>query len=128
MNAPAPDPERFTLAEWALLVGMVTTVVGALYAIWRIVLKPFLIFSARRLGKAAFRNEIDQIEHAAQAVVALGRLQATMITQIEELYEKVEGVPVLIALSKRNEEALGRIEHALLADRREGGRRRNDPH
>jgi hypothetical protein len=128
-------PEQFTLAEWALIVGIITTSVGAVYAVWKVVLRPMLVAANRRFSEEAFKKELNDLEHATKAVQSLGRLQAELIIQVEKMDEGVDKIPVLEKLIEANGETLERIEgtlvrlneHIINLNAREGGRRRYDP-
>lgn len=138
MNAFAQTPESvhvFTLQEWAIVIGIITTGVGALYAVWKVVVRPLLVRAHRRLSEEVLKKELTDLEHATRAVQSLGRLQAELIGQVHELDAHVEKIPVLQSLVDRNGKTLERIEgtldrlndHIISLSAREGGRRRYDP-
>lgn len=135
MNAPSLGPDDFDLSDWALLVGIVTTVFGGLYASWKAVLRPLLVVAHRKLSESSLQRELHDLDHASRAVQTLGRLQAELIMQVAEIEPKVERIPLIEQALEHNSKTLERIEEGVSTlqkqivnlSGREGGRRKYDP-
>ncbi len=107
MNAPTPTPDRFSLADWGVLVAIVTTITGAFYAIWRVAVMPLLLAFARRL----LHRELDTLTHNSTAIGQVWTAQIALQATVDDMKPKVDRIPII---------------EALLVESVAGGRRKND--
>lgn len=86
MNAPTPDPHRFSLEDWGILVGIVSAVTAALYATWRIVLIPL----QQVLAHYILRSELTVLRYNSEAVQTLARQYAELYGGLSEVRVDME--------------------------------------
>ena len=84
--APTPEPPRFSLSDWGTLVGIVTAVTTALYALWRVVLMPL----QRLLARHVLREEMAALALNGTAIQTLTRQHAGLYGELAELRTDIE--------------------------------------
>lgn len=89
MNGSAP--EKFSLADWGILVGIVTTLTGGLYALWRVVGLPVV----RAFARKVLKGEMDQLAHNATAITNIWSAQLALQTTVDDMKPKVDRIPVI---------------------------------
>lgn len=110
---PPPPLRDYSLQEWGILLGIITTVVAAIYGLWRKAIRPFLIWSHRMFSEASLRAELDDIKHHKHSVQVLGRQMAEVVIRLDALETACQPIPILHERVAAMHSAQERIEAAL---------------
>jgi hypothetical protein len=86
VNATPPQTPRFSIAEWGILVGIVTAVTSALYAGWRVIAMPVL----RAVARQVLKSELSAIDHTGEAVKTLTRQYAELFGALDDVKQDVK--------------------------------------